>query len=161
MDNRNIMVQGETVTIRQPFTEGHTCTAGEAKALNQLLAENVRNNTAKLVKDAKEKNEDLTPILAKITDYAAEYEFTVGSVGSGRQTLDPVEREAKKIATAALTAHLKKTSRTKKDVSEEAWNENLETLMQRDDVVKAARKAVADRKKLEDALLSGADEIKA
>jgi hypothetical protein len=49
----DVTIAGEVFKIDTPYTEGHTCTAGEASALNQVRHENLRNNFAKKVKDAK------------------------------------------------------------------------------------------------------------
>ena len=39
-----VTIAGAEFTVPAPFAEGHTLTAGEAAALNQLTRENVRNS---------------------------------------------------------------------------------------------------------------------
>lgn len=93
---RNIIIAGNQFSLAQPFDEGHVCTAGEAKALNQLFAENVRNNLAEKVKGGLDQ--------AGVTEYANSYEFSVSA--PARQRLDPVEAEARKIAKGHIRTQL-------------------------------------------------------
>jgi len=93
---RNFVIQDHSFQIPAPFNEGHTCTASEAGVLNQTLAENVRNNLAKRVKESLDKGEfDQTKMQAEIDQYLEEYEF---GQRRGRGPTDPVEREAFSIA---------------------------------------------------------------
>ena len=52
MSQKTITIQGVEFTVASPYAEGHTITEAEAKALNQVRAENIRNNCAGLVKAA-------------------------------------------------------------------------------------------------------------
>ena len=54
MTTKEITIAGQTFAVLQPYAEGHTITEAEAKALNQVRAENVRNNMAGKVKAAAE-----------------------------------------------------------------------------------------------------------
>jgi hypothetical protein len=93
---RNFIIQDHSFQIPAPFNEGHTCTASEAGVLNQTLAENVRNNLAKRVKESVDKGEfDQSKMQAEIDQYLEEYEF---GQRRGRGPTDPVEREALNIA---------------------------------------------------------------
>ena len=156
---RNITIQGVEFEISEPYAEGHTCTEAEAKALNQTRSEAIRNNNAKRIKDAKEAHGDelpaniLTELADAISTYDKEYEFTLASVGGGRVSRDPVEVEARKIARTSIIAQLKTDNRTLKSVTDvEGGKEKLEAAIAQvaasDAVVKAAKKAVADRAKL-------------
>lgn len=66
--------------IERQYHEGHTLTAGEAMAMNQLLVENIRNNVyGWVVREARgssiltsEQHADLT---ARISSYANKYQF--------------------------------------------------------------------------------------
>lgn len=92
----SFIIQEHAFNIPKPFTEGHRCTASEAGVLNQTLAENVRNNLAKRVKESVDKGEfDHTAMQAEIDQYLEEYEF---GQRRGRGPTDPVEREALNIA---------------------------------------------------------------
>lgn len=67
-------IAGKRFTMVPRYDAGHTCTAGEAAALNQTLRENIRNNLAA--------KPDLTQ--ADVDAYAAEYAFGVTTGGAKR-----------------------------------------------------------------------------
>lgn len=137
-DPRQIIIAGNQFTIPQPFDEGHVCTAGEARALNQLLAENVRNNLAEKVKKG-EVNQD------GVTEYATAYEFSVASVPKPR--LDPVEAEARKIAKNYIKGELAKVGSKIDDVDEDALEAEIQRVASMDEVVKMAKDIVKARNK--------------
>lgn len=160
------LIDGESFNVSQPYAEGHVCTAAEGKALNQTRSENIGNNLREIVKAAKAKRDDpaapdatdfngLAELVAK---YDAEYNFSMGGGGSGTRKLDPIEREAKKIADETIRAHLAKTGRkigtTPEGDTDESWAEKIdaqrEKLMVSDAVVKLAKKRVAERQKVTD-----------
>jgi hypothetical protein len=90
-------IAGESFSIPKPYAAGHALTDGEANALNQTFAENIRNNLASKVKEEKEAGTfDLSVFQERLNDYADSYEFGVRT-GGGR-TSDPVEAEAMSIA---------------------------------------------------------------
>lgn len=179
---KSITIQGEEFEVSQPYAEGHTCSEAEAKALNQTRAENIRNNMAAKIKaalkeagtttDAEGKEVQnplpdsvMADLVAEVADYDASYEFTLASVGGGRASRDPIEIEATKIAKASIVASLKAQGRTLKSVThDEAGNEieggadrlaaAIAKVASSDEVVKAAKKAVAERNKLASADLA-------
>lgn len=118
-----ITVQGLTFNAPQPYAAGHVLTEGEASALNQTLAENLRNNFAPKVKaalaefrKANEISEDTEVGVDKLdkdeldklfAEYAAAYEFGVRRASSPRVPKDPVEAEARKIALEKVKAAIK------------------------------------------------------
>lgn len=93
----NITIAGLTFSVPEPFSEGHVLDANEAGVLNQTYAENIRNNQAAMVAEAKEKAEkeggsvDLAALQSAIDDYTANYQFGQRRGGASG---DPVEREA-------------------------------------------------------------------
>ena len=101
-----IKIAGVNLTVPQPYAEGHTLTANEAAALNQVLAENIRNNTATKIKEASAKGTSEDQMQAEVDAYVAGYEFGVRT-GGGR-TSDPVEREAMELARQAVRNQLQK-----------------------------------------------------
>ena len=108
-------ISGETFHIHQPYTPGHALTENEAKVLNQVLAENVRNNQAKFIKDLKEKGTfDHAAAQATLDAYVASYEFGNRSVSTGTRG-DPVRSEAIKLAAEAVKAKIAKTGRKVSD----------------------------------------------
>ena len=152
MSTKDVIIAGQKFILPIPYAVGHALTEGEAKALNQTFHENIRNNTAKLVKEAGD-NPDLNALQVKITEYANEYSFPVA--GTPRAPVDPVEREARVIAKEYLKAHLAQTNRNFKSVpegyTEETWaaaiEENLDKIATSDKVMAMAKKSVADKKK--------------
>tara|TARA_R110000868_G_scaffold307378_1_gene568828 strand:+ start:2697 stop:3185 length:489 start_codon:yes stop_codon:yes gene_type:complete len=158
--SKEITIQGVAVLVAQPYSEGHTCTEAEAKALNQVRAENIRNNTAKLVKDAKGEGDDvpesaMAELIAAIQAYDAGYEFTLASVGGGRKTSDPVEIEATRMARAAISAKLKADGRTVKSVDADVLANAIAKLAGSERIMKAAAKAVKERSSAADEALEG------
>lgn len=177
---KTITIQGEAFEVTQPYAAGHVATEAEAKALNQVRAENIRNNMAAKIKAALKaagkttqadeegnevemqnplSDEALGELVAAVAEYDASYEFTLASVGGGRASRDPVEIEATKIAKASIVAQLRSKGRTLKSVTHDENGNEIEggaerlaeaiaKVAAREDVVKAAKKAVADRNKL-------------
>jgi hypothetical protein len=124
MNEQTITIAGKSFVVSSPYVEGdlgRPLTAGEAHTLNQTRHENIRNNFAKKVKEAKE-GEDLQSLISK---YDEDYEFGVRGEGGG-VSRDPVEVEARGLARAAIKAKLaeKKQSADAKQI-----NAAVETLL--------------------------------
>lgn len=159
MSTKEITIAKHLFAIPQPFAAGHVLTEGEAKALNQTFAENIRNNMASQVTKAfAEPTEELSPeTIGKIvSDYAASYQFTVGNVGAARVT-DPLEVEARKIARQLLADALKSKGMSILKVPEEARNAKIAELAGRDTVLAQAKKNLAQRAKMAESVLDGLD----
>lgn len=124
---KTVTIAGHSFDISVPYAAGHVLTEAEAKHLNQTRHENVRNNTAKKVKELMEAGK-ADEAKAVVAAYDAEYEFTIANVGAPK--LDPVEREARAIAKDLIKAHLAKTNRSISKVPEgetkESWAEKIE-----------------------------------
>lgn len=105
-----ITVAGVSLNAPRPFTSGHVLSENEAGALNQLLAENLRNNFAGVVKKAIEEvegieNLDIDALQTQFDEYADEYEF--GQRRGSRLPVDPVKRAAVEIARSLVRDALK------------------------------------------------------
>lgn len=139
---REITIQGLTFPVLQPYAEGHVCTEAEAKALNQVRAENIRNNMAVKIKKGEAGAEE-------VAAYDAEYQFTLASVGGGRAAMTPVEKEARNIARLYLSKMLKEqgiTQKAYKDANgEDSISEKVAEFSAHPQIVKMAEKAVAER----------------
>jgi uncharacterized protein involved in tolerance to divalent cations len=159
-DTKQKTINGLVFEISQPYAEGHTITDVEARVLNQVRAENIGNNVRAKLKEMSEAGEGEDALKALVAEKDAEYVFTAGNVGEGAK-LDPYEKEAQKIARELLREHLASTGRkltvTPEGMSDDEWKakiqENTDRIMVMDDVVKAARKRVDDRRKTADKLL--------
>lgn len=110
-------IAGQALKIFQPYTSGHVLSDGEASALNQTYAENIRNNQASRVKELVEAGTyDTDAFQLELDDYMGEYEFGLRRGGGGRSG-DPVLREALLIAKDKVRSALKAKGHNLKDVS--------------------------------------------
>jgi predicted exporter len=163
MTTKEKIINGLTFQVAQPFTEGHVLTAVEAKTLNQVRSENIGNNMRKAVVAAQEAGKSEDEIRALVAAYDAEYTFSTPGDGSSRVVRDPVEREARNIAKDIIKEKLagmgRKLNTIPEGLTKEEWEEKLEDNISKvaasDAVLKAAKKAVDDKKKRTEAL--GAD----
>ena len=122
--------------------------------MNQVRAENVRNNTASKVKaavegTAKEGEPTAETIDAYVASYDEGYVFTLASVGGGRKSSDPSEVEALRIARgmfADWAASKKLTVKAiKEKIGDEAYDAKIAELAAREDVAKEAKRRVKAR----------------
>lgn len=156
-DTKEMTIHGEKFAVSAPYAEGHTISAIEAKVLNQVRAENVGNNFRKLVVAALEKpegderNAALSEVRSKFTAYDTDYTFAAG--GTSRTPVDPVEREADAIAKLAVKEKIReKHGKSVKEYlaiegNQAKYDAAVEQIAGQDDVIKLAKKRVADRKK--------------
>ena len=122
IEQRRIKVEGLIFNAPAPYKAGHVLTDNEANTLNQTFAENLRNNFAKKVKQAKEeaqKNGGEFPadgeaapeaLQTDFTTYASDYEFGTRAAGGGGESAlprDPTEREAFIMARDLIRQHAK------------------------------------------------------
>lgn len=155
----NATIQGHEFNFGEPrYAEGHSINANEANALNQVMLENIRNNTASRIKRAAEEqkvkpeevNLDTTMVPGdeegstislrqSIELYAARYEFGIRAVRSAAP-VDPVEREALKIAKETVRKALAAQNIKVKNLPEGKYEELVETYAQRDEIVKEAKR---------------------
>lgn len=159
MSTKNITIAGRIFTVAQPYAPGPIeLTEGEAAALNQVRAENIRNNMATKVKEATvdlpEDADAPQEIVDAVAAYDAEYVFALRAAGAPRET-DPVQSEARKIARVTLTAAMKNAGKTRKDYSEDAYDAMLDKVAASEQVQKAAAKAVRERSKLAEDAMAG------
>lgn len=154
-DTKDISINGVIVTVGQPYAEGHTITAAEAKALNQTRAENIANNCRKAVKELIEEKglEGATPDVQKLVmEYDAEYEFTLSS-GTGRTTMDPLTKECYRIAREYVNGQIKSQGKTLKEYRETEegqakYDAAVEKVATNEKVVTMAKKNLKEREKL-------------
>lgn len=144
---RQFVIQDETFSLPAPFNEGHVCTNAEASVLNQTLAENVRNNMAKKIKDAKEANTfNQNEMQAEVDLYIEEYEF---GVRRGRGPLDPIEREALNIAKDTVKDALRKNGYKLADVDTDDINRLAEQVVaDNPEITKEAERRVKEKGKI-------------
>jgi hypothetical protein len=142
----NITIQGLEFEVPRPYAAGtRELTAGEAHALNQTMAENLRNNFASTVKSAMDAyrkansladdaevpvaNLDHDALQAELDKYAGEYKFREGGGGGVRGPSDPIEREAIAIATAKVKAKLSEKGIKLNSVSKDKMAELVQAVI--------------------------------
>lgn len=153
MENKQVTIQGVLVSISQPYEPGHTITEAEAKALNQVRAENIGNNKRGEIKKMLDEDgaspESVQKAAQKlVTVYDGDYEFTLATVG-GATRLDPLTKECRAIAKSLITRKLKEAGVTQKAYVEEHGKETFTAkvleIAENAKVVEAAKKALAER----------------
>lgn len=163
-------INGVAFLISQPYEAGQTIGEAEARALNQVRSENIGNNVRAKLKELQDAGADQAQLEAVVSERDAEYVLTVGNVGEGRK-LDPIEREADKIAREIIKGKLAETGRKltvpptqegyNTDAEGNTWTEDswkayvqthVDALAVTDPIVKAAKKRVDARKKQADEL---------
>lgn len=154
---KTITINKIPVEVSAPYAAGHAITEAEAKALNQVRAENIANNMRAKFKDLLAESADnveaATPAAqALVKEYDAGYEFTLASVGGGRHTLDPVEKEARAIAMAYLNGKIAEAGHTKKAYieanGEDVYKAKVAEVAENEVVIKQAKKNIAEREKM-------------
>jgi phage gp16-like protein len=160
MSQKEITVQGVVVSVAQPYAPGHVVTEAEARALNQVRAENIANNCRKAVLEIIEKaggkealgDDHKAEIQSIVAAKDSTYEFTLASVGGGSQPVDPLTKECRKVARDFLTAKLKEKGLTQKKYNEangeDAFDSKVIELADHEQIVKMAKKNLAARESL-------------
>lgn len=161
------IIDGESFTITQPYSEGHICTAAEAKALNQVRSENIGNNLRSAIKEARDKRDagdtkDWDGLADLVAKYDSEYTFAMGGGGGGARKMDPIEREAYTLAKEYIKGHLAETGRkinvTPEGMTDDEWKEKVEANIERvagsDEILKLAKKRVGEKQKIHGSLAS-------
>lgn len=163
---KQITVQGLSLSVIQPFTEGHVITKEESNVLNQTLAENLRNNFASQLKrlagEAEQKLEvfvqskSIEEIQQLMDDYIKAYEFGARMASSGRTAtiVDPVEKRAMEIAKSKIKEILKKKGYKISTVSAAQLNALAQQLLDRTPAIleEARRQVEAAKEVAEDSL---------
>jgi len=160
-ETKTKMIEGRNFEISQPYVEGHVLSAIEARVLNQTRAENIGNNVRAKLKEAIDVGKSDDELAAMVAEVDANYVFTAAGTRAAAK-LDPVEREARKIAREQLRSYLALTGRKigvpPEGETEESWEEKVEAELDRvaalDNVVEAARKEVDAKRKRADKLAS-------
>ena len=104
---QSITILGLRFNVQWPYSAGHVCTNGEARALNQKRLQIIRKNLAVTAKDRA-----LTQ--ADVDAYAASYLF--GERTARRRTHDPVKAEALELARRLV----RKKEQSRKENTEDA-----------------------------------------
>lgn len=108
---RSIGVAGKTFVVEDIYSEGDTLNAAEANALNQMRAENLRNNMRNAITTAVEEGKTDEDLEVLFNEYVEKYEFGARK-GGGRRVTDPLEKELRRLAIEAIKPALVKAGTT-------------------------------------------------
>lgn len=158
-----LIIAGNGFHVTPPYAEGHTLTAAEAAVMNQTWKENLRNNFAKQVKAALGEGESLLPestrgeLQEKLDEYAAGYSFEQKGTRVGRpRVVDPVEREARRLAQNVVNAALNARGLAKKDLADGLYDQLVEKVLKdRPEIREQARSNVETRQAVANDALAG------
>lgn len=143
----SITIQGETFHAEPRYNEGDTLNANEAGALNQTFFENLRNNFANKVKEAKEAGTFVLEELQKsFEEYTNRYQFGVRTGGGGGGTRrDPVLAEAISIALEKIKEAIKRAGANVSDYDAKDLRVKAKELAERTpDIMELARERVKE-----------------
>lgn len=140
-----IQIAGVQFTVPAPFIEGHVLRPNEANVLNQTYAENLRNNFAARVKEAKEKGEDLGALQKELDNYIQEYDFGARRVGG--ESLSPEMREALSLATKKVKEALQKKGVDLKTVDKEKIRDMAKEAVEKYPQILESAKKIVELKK--------------
>jgi seryl-tRNA synthetase len=178
---RRITIQGLEFEVNNRYEAGHVLNEAEAKQLSQTYIEALRNNFAAKIKkfltekeekalallnEGKDKEEQLSELpepvgftedevetlQADFLKYATEFEFANRT--GARAMVDPVEREAFKIARTTLKAYFNSKNIDPKTISDEKMDALLTQIAAKPDVRALAQKRVDDMRSVGDDLFS-------
>lgn len=162
---------GHVFEVPDAYAEGHPLTAKEAAALNGLRAELISHKVRALLSGegfayskgmTLENPDHITAAETLVKEESASFEFGAGrGPGSPRVVLDPVAKTAMELAEKEVRAAIKASPQFdkvgKKDGSDagpriypfERFRAKVEEIAQRDSIVAAAKKIVAQANKAE------------
>lgn len=140
-----IIIQGHQFEVTLPYSEGHVIDAAEAGVLNQTWVENIRANFSKRVPQGAN-GELLDDLRDQFARYVEEYEF------KPRGSIDPIEREASKLARAKAGEWLNAKGLKQSDLPDGKYDRMVESL-------KAHHTIRAEAKRRIEALQSVAESV--
>lgn len=159
MSTRTITLPNDvSVSVPQPYAEGHVLSALEAEKLNHVLADNVRTSlTAKIKRLAEDPAFDPASVAEEFQAYADAYTFVVRSP---RAAADPIEKEANKIAKEQVFAAIRRKGGNPTDYSAEQIAEYVAKVRQHKPEIRdeAARRVESSRQMAGDLLSDLFDE---
>jgi hypothetical protein len=141
---QSVTIQSVTFTIPAPYVAGPVeLTEGEAAALNQVLAENIRNNFAGQMKRAAEETPARQLTQEDLDKYVESYEF--GRRTGGGRVRDPVAAEERRLSLDAIKAKVKSTGKNWKDFTKEQQDAVLARVLASGKFREQAERVVAAR----------------
>lgn len=141
--------------LSEPFSEGHICSAGEAKALNLLRGDRIRNYAAKYhtAQVKKANGAPLLPeVIAELYSRVANYDisFVFRTVEGPREKIGTMAREVEEVATEKARERLRAVGR---EGEEEALGQLVELLSTEPSVLAEAASRFEARQRVSAAAL--------
>lgn len=150
-----LTIQGLIFPLRTPYAEGHPLLANEAAALNNLRGENLRNNFAARIKALLQPKDGPERLAADLTDdekaklladfVAYDESYTLSGKRTAKAPIDPVEREATKIAKEQVEAALRRKNIDKKSLTEGQFDNYVAQLLDRNPAIRDEARAYIAR----------------
>jgi hypothetical protein len=134
-----LVIHGISFQAPQPFSEGHRCSAGEAAVLNGILAENLKSNFSKKIKD---KDISVEEAQKQFAAYAASY------VLSPRPSIDPTDRAALRIAGDLVKEALNAKGQKPGDLADGLWEKYVAVVAAKPNVRAEAKRRVEATKSI-------------
>lgn len=158
-DTPTIKISGVIFQVPSRYAEGHSLSANEAAALNQVLAENLRNNFAEKVKSALKSgdfsDQDEHKLQLEFAEYANEYEFNRRRKVKTHN--DPVVKEARKLAKQLVSEQARKKNIDLKSLASGRMDELVDQLLAKNpSIMDEAKERIASVQRVATA---GADEL--
>lgn len=157
---RNITVNETQYQVKDAaeagIVAGMVLDEAAAKQLFQVRVENIGNLVRKPVKEMAAAGKSADEIQAYITERDNAYSFAVRGEGGGRRAVDPLERECRLLAIDAIKDKLAAQNRKYSDVKKEnpeGLEAKIEQFAEHPDIVKLAKKRLAEKRK------AGADDL--
>jgi len=163
-----IQIQGLTFEYSTPYVAGSVMTEGEAHQLNGVRGENLRNNFAGNIKDAKEEavkargegaeltEGEIETLKTAFASYQSDYVFS--GKRQSRTPSDPVKAKATKMARETIEAALRAKNIKPSELKEGKMDELIATyLAAHPEVTEEARAQIAKVKESATAALDGLD----
>jgi hypothetical protein len=146
---QELTIQKLQFRIPMPYVAGPIeLTEGEAAALNQTYAENIRNNFATQMKTAAEATPPKALTQTDLDTYVASYAF--GKRSGGVRSRDPIAAEERRLAKDAITSRIIAVGKKVKDYSPEQLAEMVAKVVEtgkfraQAEAVVAARSSTVD-----------------
>ena len=142
-----------SVTVAQPYAEGHVLSALEADKLNHVFADNIRTSLiAKIKRVAEDKSVDVSALSDEFQGFADAYTFTVRAP---RTAVDPVTKEAHKIAKEQVLAAIRRKGGNPADYTAEQLSEYIAKVIQhKPEIMEEAERRVNSSRQIAGDLLS-------
>lgn len=114
------------VTVAQPYAEGHVLTAAEASKFNNVFADSIRTAIMAKLKKLECEGFDSAKASADFQAYADGYRF---SSRSAKESTNPIEKEAHKMAKQQVLAAIRSHGSDPKDYSAAQIAEYIATVL--------------------------------